>query len=350
MKELWKSVGFVPVTFELNDDDKAEDDVEQATKDAPVISITKLPPIVQRPEPNSRDIEHFNGITVRNLPPNLDDKDILGFLINYGMPTTHANDHINISKGAKNTCVVIDGLNTADVQTIFKSIHFHKTKQKFFDANVPLYCKPLRNMTPKKQEIAVPVKDVKEATEDKIDEGATLIDNKDAKKKESENTNVGRPKPIIPGLPEEDRLKQSKNKKKKKKKSKSKEEKEATGNKSREDFLLSPESGMLRKTENVTEAFEFSDYDDADSESDDSSEEFEDSKETFSDNDHPTEDFLTPVSVKSTFAKNLIAKSTVKPSSTPCPSKRSASSPADEKKKQNKKSRARSKSMLPRKK
>ena len=107
---------------------------------------------------------------------------------------------------------------------------------------------------------------------------------------------------------------------------------------------------MLRKTENVTEAFEFSDYDDADSESDDSSEEFEDFKETFSDNDHPTEDFLTPVSVNSTFAKNLIAKSTVKPSSTPCPSKRSASSPADEKKKQNKKSRARSKSMLPRKK
>ena len=26
MKELWKSVGFVPVTFELNDDDKAEDE------------------------------------------------------------------------------------------------------------------------------------------------------------------------------------------------------------------------------------------------------------------------------------------------------------------------------------
>ena len=70
---------------------------------------------------------------------------------------------------------------------------------------------------------------------------------------------------------------------------------------------------MLRKNVNDTEAFEFSDYED-DTESDDSTEEFADSKTTFSDNDIPTEDFLTPVSVKSTFAKNLIAKSTAKPS------------------------------------
>ena len=283
---------------------------------------------------------------MRNLPPNLDDKDILEFLIDHGMPITHAHDQININKGVRNTCVVIDSLNTADVQTIFKSIHFHETKQKFFE--VPLYCKPLRNMTPKKQVIVEPEKNVKETTQDEDDEGATSIDIIDEKEK-SENTNVERPKPFIPGLPEENRLKQSKKKKKKKKKSKNKEEKESTGSKSRQDFLLSPESGMLRKNVNETEAFEFSDYEN-DTESDDSTEEHEASKETFSNNDISAEDFLTPVSVKSTFAKNLIAKSTAKPSPTPGSSKRSASSPADEKSKKNHQRRARSQSMIPKKK
>ena len=331
MKELWKTVGFVPVTFELDDDDKTEDDVEQATKDASVISNTRPPPTVQRPEHSIRDIEHFNGITVRNLPPDLDDKEILEFLMNYGMPITHAHDQININKGERNTCVVIDNLNSADVQTIFKSIHFHETKQKFF--NVALYCKPLRNMTPKKKVIVEPEKEVEETTQGKVEEEAASIDIIDEKKK-SENANAERPKPIIPGLPEENRLKQSKNKKKKMKKGK--EIKEPTESKSRKDFLLSPESGILRKNENETDAFEFSDYE-GDTETDDSTEEPEVSKET--------ENFLTPVSVK-----NLIAKSTDKPSSTPGSSKRSASSPAEEKSKKSKQIRARSQSMVPKKK
>ena len=94
---------------------------------------------------------------------------------------------------------------------------------------------------------------------------------------------------------------------------------------------------------NETEGFEFSEYDDEETDSD----EFEDSREAFSDTDNPpvASDFLTPV-LKSSFARNLQAKSTstVKPALTTGSTKRSASSPADVK------SRAQPQSKLPKKK
>ena len=36
MKEVWSKVGFVPMTFELDEDDKTEDDIQQAVIDAPI--------------------------------------------------------------------------------------------------------------------------------------------------------------------------------------------------------------------------------------------------------------------------------------------------------------------------
>ena len=150
MKEVWREVGFVPMTFVLDEDDKTEDDIQQAVKDAPVLSNIKLPATIERPEPESKDIEHLNGISVKNFPLKLEEKEILTFLINYGLPTTHHSCNINFNNGTKSTGVVIEELSVTDVQTLYKSIHFPETNQKFFD--VPLYCKAIRNMTPKKAE------------------------------------------------------------------------------------------------------------------------------------------------------------------------------------------------------
>ena len=370
MKELWKEVGFVPNTFELDADDKSEDDVQQAVRDALVLSVKNLPPTIHRQEPNSRDIENFNGITVRNFPIAMREEEIVTFLVNHGMPDAPARNHITINKGRKSTSVVIDGLNKTEVQTMFKSIHFHETKQKFFELEVPLYCKALRNMTPKKPENTQIGKDDKEDTTKEKDESTKSSDKEADKREESidkeapykdtdenaesiENTDAKKPneipKPIIPGLPEEDRLKQIK-KKKKKKKIRNKEDIKVLGNLSKNDFLISPGSGLIKKNE--TEDFQFSDYDDEDTDSDVCSEAFEDSRDTFSDDENPpaAEDFLTPVQVKSHFARNLLAKSNIKPSTSPGPSKRSASSPPEEETKQNKKSRARSQSLIPKKK
>ena len=184
MKKLWNDIGFVPTSFELEDDDKTEDDIEQAVKDASKIEENRLPPSIKHPEPSIKDVDNYDGITIRNIPKTLDDNEIFTFLMNYGLPHDHGLEGTRINKGIKNTWVVIDGINPKEVQTLFNSIHFPLTKQKFFD--VPLYCKALRNMTPTK----------------KAPEEAKTPDNKDAEK------------PKIPGLPEADRLKKKRIKKK----------------------------------------------------------------------------------------------------------------------------------------
>ena len=173
-------------------------------------------------------------------------------------------------------------------------------------------------------------------------------ENEPASKDEKINTEVANKepnKPIIPGLPEEDRLKQpKKQKRKKKKKNQEKEDKDIASYTAR-DFLISPGSGMIMMDE-----FEFSGSDGEETSGDE--DEFEDSREVFSDNDNPstTSDFLTPVNLKSTFARNLQAKTTVKPVITPSASKRGASSPAATETKETKKSRAQTQSKLPKKK
>ena len=148
MKELWNIVGFVPVSFELDDEDKTTDDVQQAANDATVLNNTKLPPTVNRQKPSERDVENFDGITIRNFASNLEDKDILTFLVNHGMPIDHNQDSIKINRRGKSTWVLINDLSSNDVQTLFNSIHFHETNQKFSD--MPLYCKSIRKMTPMK--------------------------------------------------------------------------------------------------------------------------------------------------------------------------------------------------------
>ena len=374
MREVWNEVGFVPVTFELDEDDKTEDDIQQAARDAPVLNNSKLPTTIERPEPESRDIEQFNGVSVKNFPTKLDEKEILTFLINYGLPTTHDSVHININKEGKSTGVIIDDLGTTAVQTLYNSIHFPVTKQKFFD--VPLYCKPIRNMTPTKVVSSKDVEEhdgiINEADGKEVEEHDDITneadnregeeqddqehddityeaDNKEVKDfNEIKNTETNAVKPTIPGLPEEERLKK---KKKRKRKSKNKEEKEKSTSLPSTDLLISPESGLLKENDIIEREFQFSGYEDNDdSESDVSNDAFEDSKETL--NDGKPEDFMTPASPKSNFVKNLdfakknlVAKSDTKPLSSV---KRSAGSPLGDN--DSKKSRARQQSMLTKKK
>ena len=78
----------------------------------------------------------------------MEDKDLFSFLMNYGLPEDHGIENIRINRGDKNTWVVVEGLDNEDVQMMNKNIHFPISRQKYFD--VPIYCRPLRNMTPLK--------------------------------------------------------------------------------------------------------------------------------------------------------------------------------------------------------
>ena len=149
MKKLWSMINFVPTSFSLDDSDKCDDDAQQAQQDATTATITKFPPTVKAQEPSNRDIELSDGIWIKNFLKTLDDKELVTFLINHGLPLDHENEKIQINRGERNSSVSINGLSSPDVEMLFKSIHFHTTEQKFFD--VPLFCKPLRNMTPIKK-------------------------------------------------------------------------------------------------------------------------------------------------------------------------------------------------------
>ena len=119
---------------------------------------------------------------------------------------------------------------------------------------------------------------------------------------------------------------------------------------SKNDFLICPETGLVK--DSISPEFEFSNGDD---ESDVSDDTFEDPKEEIADNDETStanvgEEFLTPVNLKSTFARTL-AKSTTRSTSmsTSNTAKRPSGSPADIK--DPKKSKAtQSQSLLPKKK
>ena len=314
MKRLWDEIGFIPTSFALDDSDKSEDDIQQAGRDATTITNNSFPSIRNMQEPSKRDVECFDGICLKYFPKTLEDKQILTFLINRGLPLEHEADKIKINKGEKNSSVIINSLSSETVQTIFDSIHFHATKEKFFD--VPLYCKPLRSMTPVKG--SDPAKSTTDA-------------------KSIERAAVSKPK--IPGLPEADRLKI---KKKKKPKNKKKEKGESDINKmTQSDFLKSGYTGL-----DETAGFEFTDDEETDEEetddegTDGAEESFEDSRDVLSDDEEEPkidDELQTPGCHMKT---SVGLRSTSTPSST----KRPAPSPAELK--EAKKTKAPAQSML----
>ena len=103
------------------------------------------------------------------------------------MPIDHSQEKIKINRSEKDTWVMIDGLCKSVVQTMYKSIYFPVTNQMFFD--VPIYCKPLRTMTPQKNTTDNPATPAKKA-----EANVKVVDTPaDAK-----TDNVDPPKPTIP--------------------------------------------------------------------------------------------------------------------------------------------------------
>jgi hypothetical protein len=200
MKKLWSMINFVPTSFSLDDSDKCDDDAQQAQQDATTATIIKFPPSVKAQEPSSRDIELSDGILIKNFAKILDDKELVTFLVNHGLPLDHENEKIQINRGERNSSVSINGLSSLDVELLFKSIHFHTTEQKFFD--VPLFCNPLRNMTPIKNIESKNAENTKEPEPEEVETPSKPI---------APPNDPSKPK--IPGLPEEDMLKKKKKKK-----------------------------------------------------------------------------------------------------------------------------------------
>ena len=149
MRELWKVINFVPTGFELptveggdNGDNSGE---------IPILDGLTFERKIERPLPDEKDKQKYDGITISNFPPKLSDADILTFLFEKGLSKDINKNTVQLVRSDKNTKVVIhDSLDWKTVQALMENIHFHESKQKFW--NFPLYCKPLRSLTPVKTE------------------------------------------------------------------------------------------------------------------------------------------------------------------------------------------------------
>ena len=148
MKSVWAEVGFAPTTFTLENGDNFEENEVQALYDAPVLKESSFPSVSIRNEPDSEDFDKCDGISVKNIPKNVEEKNIWEFLVDNGLPMEHGLENVRVNMGEKNSWVIIDGLELDEIKLIYNSIHFPITNKKYFDA--PIYCKPLRRLTPTK--------------------------------------------------------------------------------------------------------------------------------------------------------------------------------------------------------
>ena len=183
MKRLWAEIGFTPTNFELNEDEKSSE-MENVSKEDQVIIADNFK-TMNKTEPSDRDIEHYNGLNIRNIPQNVEEKDIYGFLFENGIPTDHDKEKIQVNKSRdpdvkKNTWVFVDNLTTDQVIKFQNAVDFHVVKKMFF--NVPLYIKPVRNMTPKKPPTAAAPKSLEEHSDPKDDKTETLTEPADITK------------------------------------------------------------------------------------------------------------------------------------------------------------------------
>ena len=148
MRKLWQEIGFAPTSFAL--EDVIDENNENPVNDAPVLTENRFPASVVRKELSDEEIQKCDGITVKNIPATVEEKEIWTFLMNYGLPLNHGIENVKVDKRERNTWVVIHGLKPEEVKVIHTSLHFPITNQRFFDAQI--YCKPLRNMTPVKSQ------------------------------------------------------------------------------------------------------------------------------------------------------------------------------------------------------
>ena len=190
MRLLWESIGFTPTNFELDEEETPDDEAHQAELDQVLNSVPQNQSSSVIVQPNERDIAKFDGISIKNIPKSVEDKDILDFLVHLGLPDNIDMQNFRINRGKKSTWIVVDRIDTSVVQSLYSSIHYHESNQKYFEA--PLYCKQLRNSSPLK------------TIQESVSASPTLSSSTPA---------INDPRPLIPGLPEAERIKALNNKK-----------------------------------------------------------------------------------------------------------------------------------------
>ena len=146
MRKLWSEIGFVPSSFELPDSDDLNEE-----NDHPVAEAETFARVDTKAQTSVEDKDRFIGISIANFSLDLTDEDIRKFVVE--KVGEEVKEHITIIREKKKAIVTInDSLTVEKINETMKMISFNECKLKFFGR--PLYCRPLRDITPEKPDQA----------------------------------------------------------------------------------------------------------------------------------------------------------------------------------------------------
>ena len=143
MKRVWEEIGFAPSSFELPSSDDADGENDKPVADAEKFSR----PNINAPVTET-DKERYIGLNIANFNIDIVDEEIRKFVVD--AVGESIEDKITIVRDKKKAVVTISDSLTADtIREAMNKINFSDCKQKFFGK--PLYCRPLRDITPDKK-------------------------------------------------------------------------------------------------------------------------------------------------------------------------------------------------------
>ena len=140
MKELWEEIGFKPAEFSMeNDEDDNNENVEIRENQG------FTPPYKSNPKLSNENREQLTGVSVRNLPLDIEGEQVQTFLESHGLPPAHTN--IKVNKLKYSTTVDAEELTAATCIAIIDDIDGTIA----FDRKI--YCKGIKNISNNAEDI-----------------------------------------------------------------------------------------------------------------------------------------------------------------------------------------------------
>ena len=152
MRSLWAHIGFTPSNFEL-DSDFEEIDNENVVfhhGDRPISKEQETTRV--KPKLSNESKQKLSGLKINNFPKEMTDKEVLEFIQEHVKPDM---DTVNfeIDKSGPNATVrIFSGIDPDGIIAATDRIDFKVTRRKILER--PLYCTPVRNITPTKPELS----------------------------------------------------------------------------------------------------------------------------------------------------------------------------------------------------
>ena len=143
MKKLWREIGFQPVNFTLPSGDDISDQ-----NDIPIVDKTRFQRADKPPAVTEEIEERFVGMSIANMNLDLTDANVKKFVADYVSDKIDEKDIDIVRDQRKITVTISANLNAKIIKEAMSRINFRECREKFSDR--PLYCRPLRDITPEK--------------------------------------------------------------------------------------------------------------------------------------------------------------------------------------------------------